>query len=347
MKTRASAKKYSSTSKSTRHPVKRNFVSSNQKKELSDKKERAKLIDPAAQTTKKSDEVYAIDSIEGFMTFNSNPYYLVHWKGYDLDEDMTWEPEKDIHNCDFLISKFWTKRLSILSSKESKDKNDSNKTSNLDSENKSDPSDNEGYGFEIIKTQQEEIIRLKKERKEYLKQIKYLNSLREISIPESDEKSKSIPISDVDVSKDDDSDVCIHSDDDYESEGFDINNDDNYNKEIKPKLESGYVPDYIIKSRCQNSKQQYLVKWSGFSNDDATWIDEKMIDDYYVKIYRLVYCSPMIRQLRIVFMNEKKLVHQYNVLFSNGQLLWLSEGQINKRLLNEFQAKNCLNKCYE
>ena len=353
MKSRSSEK--SNMNKKSKQILKKKEHSSNPKKQTNEKTENAKLIDPATQTTKKSDEVYTIDSIEGFMNYNSNPFYLVHWKGYDRPDDMTWEPEKDINNCDTLINKFWTKRFSIHNSKPSskssisdgsdKDSNSAVGESNSFSENDS----IDGHGFSIIKNQYQEIIRLKKERKDFLKQIKYLKQLQ--SNNESKEKkSKNFhhdnSNDDANILSSDESDILMQAEIDSDSDTNDSENstdNDNYDTDVKSKLETGYVPDYILKSRCQNYKQQYLVKWSGFDDKDATWVNEDMIDEQYVKIYRLVYCSPMIKQMQIVFMNEKKSTHQYNVLFNNGQLAWLSEGQIKPKLLTEFNSKKKFN----
>lgn len=327
--------------------------SSNPKNQPSERNERAKLIDPATQTSKKSDEVYTIESIEGFMNFNCNPFYLVHWKGYDRPDDMTWEPEKDIDNCDILINKFWAKRFSIQNSKSSLKSrtNSSQELNNENSDKDSTPSDNsnfsgnesiDSHGFSIIKSQYQEILRLKKERREFLKEIKYLRQ----SQSNNESKGKKNKIGETDLQESDESDILMQIEMNSDSDTNDSENstdNDNYDTDVKSKLETGYVPDYILKSRCQNSKQQYLVKWSGFDDKDATWVNEDMIDEQYIKIYRLVYCSPMIKQMRIVFMNEKKSNHQYNVLFDNGQLAWLSKGQIKQKLLSEFNSKKKFN----
>ena len=101
------------------------------------------------------------------------------------------------------------------------------------------------------------------------------------------------------------------------------------------------LPDFIVDDRDINSKKQFLIRWVGFNEEKDSWMDECQVSSRLIQEYKLVKCSPNIKQKRVTISNNRNS-HQYHVLLSNGQLVWLSEAQIDPKILSEYKKANHL-----
>ncbi|QSL67026.1 hypothetical protein MERGE_001413 [Pneumocystis wakefieldiae] len=81
-----------------------------------DKKEDIEKTDEENMMEEKSeieseneDEIYAVEKILGHrLNMKRTGWeYLIKWKGYDKDEDNTWEDEKSCEGCKDLINQYW------------------------------------------------------------------------------------------------------------------------------------------------------------------------------------------------------------------------------------------------
>lgn len=74
----------------------------NEKKELVTEVKR--LTDQINSAGVSTNANYAVEKILDDKVVNKKKYYLVHWKGYDENED-SWEPAKNL-NCPYLVDKY-------------------------------------------------------------------------------------------------------------------------------------------------------------------------------------------------------------------------------------------------
>ena len=207
---------------------------------------------PEPNSQDKSEEIFDVESVEGFMNYNEKPFYLIHWKDYDNPDEMTWEPEDDVKNCKEAIQNFWIKNSKS-------------------------------------KMQKELLLRMKeKEKKSKSKKKKERQKQKEINAR---------------------------------------------------RILKDAVPDHIIDSRFINGKQQYFIKWRGFSNDYNSWVDQSQISNELIHAFNSDNTRPKIKQLAINLYNHDS-VNPYNVLFSNGQLAWISGNQVDKDILRKFLIDN-------
>merc|ERR1712142_1008884 len=78
---------------------------SNKKKEASDPpKEKVKATEESEEDDE--EEEYEVESIVDKKVVRGKTKYLVKWKGYEKDEDRTWEPKKNLEGSEDLIKSF-------------------------------------------------------------------------------------------------------------------------------------------------------------------------------------------------------------------------------------------------
>ncbi|OHT08302.1 hypothetical protein TRFO_04915 [Tritrichomonas foetus] len=275
----------------------------------------SKLISP--NTSEKTVESYNIETILGFMNFNDKPFYLVHWKGYDNPDDMTWEPEEEIRNCKDAVNAFWEKNSDIYS-KAGLNESTSDASISVESEGDSE-SDEESESNQNSDELPENNIIANQNTK---KQSSSSNSGYTKKSKNSDQKSPKHK---------------SNASHDKSRKNSKSKKEDDFEEIIKKNHD--YIAEGITNSRYKNSHQQYFIKWCGYPESDGTWVNESCVDPQLVKVYRLLYCSPSVTQMRVTVCNKNAKTHKFNVLFSNGQLAWLSEAQVEPNLLKEFKAK--------
>ena len=99
-----------------------------------DEEKAEKIPEPAEEEEEGEEEDYEVEKVLDKRGSGRNISYLVKWKGWDLEEDLTWEPAKNLANVKNLIEEFEkaakSKPVKPTSQKKSRKSRDSREVSN-------------------------------------------------------------------------------------------------------------------------------------------------------------------------------------------------------------------------
>jgi len=128
------------------------FTSKSNAKKAAPKSPKVKEQDPEES---EEDEEYEVEGIVDKKVVRGKTKYLVKWKGYDKDEDRTWEPKENLAGSEDLIKKFEEEHESESGkaqedeeAKEESDKEESDKESSSEEEEESDWEGDSDDGFQ-------------------------------------------------------------------------------------------------------------------------------------------------------------------------------------------------------
>ncbi|OHT02489.1 hypothetical protein TRFO_30374 [Tritrichomonas foetus] len=277
---------------------------------------------------------YVVESINGYMEFNSQHYYLVKWKGYESLDDITWEPESEIIKCKKHVLDFWKKNRIKFYQKPTKRRKETKPIVG-----KTFLSNKSTGTIKRIKTTNDKTQEIVFNHLEYFQHPN--NEPRIVSTIDSEDSSNKINIENccnkITESKDIDNDETIKVGSRTEGNNNDFIND------------SDYVMKKIIDSRIVNNQKYYLVKWKGYPKEESTWMLENTIKDKEI-IYKYEEKMPQkdeIRVIDILMSNEnmegESIVSTYNVKLSNGSYAWIPRTSIPddvyERYINEKTKK--------
>merc|ERR1719233_2040667 len=110
------------------------FTSKSNAKKAVPKSPKAKEQVPEEES--EEDEEYEVESIVDKKVVRGKTKYLVKWKGYDKDEDRTWEPKANLAGSEDLIKKFEDEQVSEAD-KEQENKEADEKSENEESDKES------------------------------------------------------------------------------------------------------------------------------------------------------------------------------------------------------------------